>query len=79
MHHAHALTVCSSLLLLSAMAFPQAPVAVPHGGDPEVVRFVRPVATAVARAKAERRLLFVKPVYGGMDADGADSYCHGQW
>ena len=49
------------------------------GGDPTVVDFLRPVAAARARAEREHRLLFLKPVYGGMDEAGAQSYCRGSW
>ncbi len=58
---------------------PQQEVNSQVGGDERVVQFVVPVAKAREVAAQERRLIFLKPVYGGMDADGAMSYCWGTW
>lgn len=49
------------------------------GGDPSHVEFTLPFADALAKAKAENRLLFVKPVYGGVDGEGARDYRCGSW
>ncbi len=49
------------------------------GGDPRHIEFVRPFAKALEKAKAERRLIFLKPIYGGVDAAGARDYRCGSW
>lgn len=79
MRHASFLAACFAILPFPAVATAQQPASPSSGGQPEIVHFVRPVTAAVERAKAERRLLFLKPVYGGMDAEGATNYCRGQW
>ena len=67
-------------LLLAVLPLLQAPTATSHsGGDDRVVRFEHPVTAALERAQKERRLLFLKPVYGGVDELGARSYCEGTW
>ncbi len=50
-----------------------------HGGDPRHIEFVRPFTKALEKAKAERRLIFLKPIYGGVDAAGAKDYRRGNW
>jgi hypothetical protein len=71
--------------LLAALLLSQAPIIQPAaptanaGGDQRIVRFDRPVAAALERAKHEQRLVFLKPVYGGVDQLGARSYCEGTW
>ena len=49
------------------------------GGDDRHIQFTLPYADAVAKAKAENRLLFLKPIYGGVDAAGAKDYRCGSW
>jgi len=49
------------------------------GGDNRKIEFVRPFEKALARAKAENRLVFLKPVYGGVDAEGERDYRCGSW
>ena len=49
------------------------------GGDDRHIEFTLPYADAVAKAKAENRLLFLKPIYGGMDVAGAKDYRCGSW
>jgi hypothetical protein len=34
---------------------------------------------ALEQARRLNRLVFLKPVYGGMDAAGAENYCDGRW
>ena len=48
-------------------------------GDPRHVAFVQPFEQALARSRSENRMLFLKPVYGGMDREGAEDYRTGQW
>ena len=48
-------------------------------GDPRGIDFVRPFPVAQKRALAENRLLFVKPIYGGVDQLGAANYRCGRW
>lgn len=48
-------------------------------GDPLHVRFTLPFEKALAKAKAEKRLLFLKPIYGGVDREGARDYRCGSW
>ena len=47
-------------------------------GDPRRVEFTRPFEQAVAKAKREQRMIFLKPVYGLNDA-GARDYRAGSW
>jgi len=54
-----------------------APVA--NGGDTRRVHFVLPFKEALAKAKREKRLLFVKPIYGGVNEEGAKDYRCGSW
>ena len=49
------------------------------GGDPRKIDFVLPWAKAVEQAKADERLIFLKPIYGGVDEDGARDYRCGSW
>lgn len=48
-------------------------------GDTRRIDFVRPFPVAQKQAQAENRLLFVKPVYGGVDQLGAADYRCGRW
>jgi len=69
-------------LLLSALiagVTGTALVAAEPGGDSRRIRFVLPVKTARAQAKQQRRLLFVKPIYGGVDRAGYKDYRCGSW
>ncbi len=43
------------------------------------IEFTLPFEKALAKAKAENKLLFLKPIYGGVDAIGAKDYCSGSW
>ena len=47
-------------------------------GDTRCIEFL-PFDKALAKAKAEKRLLFLKPIYGGVDEDGARDYRCGSW
>ena len=71
-------------LFAPALAAPASPTEDPalgldSGGDPRAVEFVLPVSRALEQARHENRLLFIKPVYGGMDREGALNYCRGTW
>ncbi len=48
-------------------------------GDTRGIDFVRPFPVAQKQAQAENRLLFVKPIYGGVDQLGAADYRCGRW
>ncbi len=48
-------------------------------GDSRRIDFVRPFPVAQKQAQAENRLLFVKPIYGGVDQLGAADYRCGRW
>lgn len=71
------------LLGLSSPVFAEeapAPVeAKPAGGDARRITFEPTFADALAKAKREKRLLFLKPIYGGVDAEGAKDYRCGSW
>ena len=47
--------------------------------DRRRVDFTLPFEKALAKAKAEKKLLFLKPIYGGVDEIGAKDYCRGSW
>ena len=69
-----------TLFLVLLLVFADsASVAALDGGDPRHIDFVRPFAKALEKAKAERRLIFLKPIYGGVDAAGARDYRCGNW
>ena len=48
-------------------------------GDPRRINFTLPFKKAMAKAKAENRLLFLNPIYGGVDKIGARDYRAGNW
>ena len=48
-------------------------------GDPLKVNFTLPFKEALAKAKKENRLIFLKPIYGGVDPAGAKDYRCGSW
>ena len=50
-----------------------------EGGDPRLVEFVVPFERALEIAKEENRLLFLKPIYGGVDEAGYRDYRCGSW
>ncbi len=56
-----------------------APVLAGDGGDPRRIEFTLPFKKAMAKAKAEKRMVFLKPIYGGMDKIGARDYRAGNW
>ena len=43
------------------------------------VEFTLPFDVAIEKARSERRLLFLKPIYGGVDEAGAADYRLGRW
>ena len=47
--------------------------------DNSRIQFTLPFEKALAKAKAENKLLFLKPIYGGVDEIGAKDYCRGSW
>ena len=49
------------------------------GGDLRRIHFTLPFKKAMAKAKAENRLVFLKPIYGGVDEIGARDYRAGNW
>ena len=49
------------------------------GGDPRRINFTLPFKKAMAKAKAENRMLFLKPIYGSVDEIGARDYRAGNW
>ena len=48
-------------------------------GDSRHIPFVSPFEEAQAQAVEQQRLLFLKPVYGGVDQRGAEDYRCGSW
>ena len=48
-------------------------------GDTLHIDFVLPFEQALAQAKPEKKLLFIKPIYGGVNQQGADDYRCGSW
>lgn len=48
-------------------------------GDSLHVDFTLPFEKALKKAKKENRLLFLKPIYGGVDEEGANDYRCGSW
>ncbi len=48
-------------------------------GDLLKIDFTLPFSKALAKAKAENRMIFLKPIYGGMDAEGYRDYRCGSW
>jgi len=51
----------------------------PNAGDTRKIDFVLPFEKALQKAREEKRLLFVKPIYGGVDQQGAEDYRCGSW
>ena len=49
-----------------------------EGGDPRHIEFI-PFEEVFDRAREENRLVFLKPIYGGVDAEGAADYRCGSW
>ena len=47
--------------------------------DTARIQFTLPFEQALAKAKADKKLLFMKPIYGGVDEIGAKDYCRGSW
>ena len=66
----------TALVLLATLGAAQSP---PPAGDPSRVHFTLPFAQALAKAKAENRLMFLKPIYGGVNKAGAKDYRCGSW
>ena len=64
---------------LSATALAQDDRAQEARGDTNKIRFTLPFKRALAKAKKENRLLFVKPIFGGVDEEGAKDYRCGSW
>ena len=50
-----------------------------QGGDPARANFTLDFEQALATAKAENKLLLIKPIYGGVDALGRKDYRCGSW
>ena len=51
-----------------------------HGPyDTRHVVFERDLDKVFSQAKAEKKLVFFKPVFGGVDAEGAKDYREGCW
>ena len=57
-------------LLLSAPAFAQDPAPADRCKDRTGIRWVRPFKAALAKAKASKRLLLIKPIAFGTDSKG---------
>ena len=66
-------------LVVLATAYAVGPALGASGGDPQRIHFTLPFKKAMAKAKAENRLLFLKPIYGGVDEIGARDYRAGNW
>ncbi len=65
------------VVLVSACAV--GPALASGGGDPRRIHFTLPFKKAMAKAKAENRMVFLSPIYGGMDKIGARDYRAGNW
>ena len=48
-------------------------------GDVRSIRFTLPFDEALKRAKADQRLILLKPIYGGVDQLGERDYRCGSW
>ena len=66
-------------LVVLATAYAVGPALASDGGDPRRINFTLPLKKAMAKAKAENRMLFLKPIYGGVDEIGARDYRAGNW
>ncbi len=63
-----------ALAVVSAATFAHA-----DPGDPRKIDFTLPARDAFDQAVAENRLLFIKPIYGGVDQAGYADYRAGSW
>jgi len=57
----------------------EAQKSIASAGDSLHVNFTLPFEKALKKAKQESRLLFLKPIYGGVDQAGANDYRCGSW
>jgi hypothetical protein len=75
------LTLFATIFALVAYAQLAAAVepATKNGGDTREIKFVLPFDKALDTAKKEQRLIFLKPIYGGVDQLGAQEYRCGNW
>ena len=48
-------------------------------GDVRPIQFTLPFEVALKKAKAENRLILLKPIYGGVDQLGERDYRCGSW
>ena len=48
-------------------------------GDPRKIEFTLPAQSAFDKAVQQNRLLFIKPIYGGVDQAGYADYRAGSW
>ena len=51
----------------------------PNEGDTRSAKFVLPFSEALKLAKKEKRLILLKPIYGGVDQLGEKDYRCGSW
>ena len=72
----------TKILLVSLFGLALAPGAQSQeqaAGDSRRVHFTLPYKKALARSQAANRVLFLKPIYGGVDSEGAKDYRCGSW
>ena len=62
-----------------ALLYSSASTSIASAGDSRHVSFELPFEQALEHSRSENRMLFLKPVYGGMDRAGAEDYREGQW
>ena len=69
------------LALLYGQAVPResGPIEARGPYDHRHVTFERDLDRVFVRAKEENKLVFFKPIYGGVDAEGAKDYREGCW
>ncbi len=71
-----------AVLGVAATGLPLAAAAennVANEGDVRSIEFVLPFKKALETAKQEKRLIFLKPIFGGVDQLGAKEYRCGDW
>jgi len=68
-----------AVLGVAATGLPLPAAEVANEGDVRSIKFVLPFDKALETAKRETRLIFLKPIYGGVDQLGAKEYRCGNW
>ena len=75
----HTVFLLVAVLGVAATGLPVTAAEVANEGDLRSIKFVLPFEKALETAKREKRLIFLKPIYGGVDQLGAKEYRCGDW